>query len=153
MPYLEPEQVLREFSRYTLEEIRPAMKEDEEFMRGQAGSMASTLRFLAGELEGVDDAVAGQQASLLDALEAAQDAVDDPEVTGTLADAHGRVADADGRPREVERTVLAAAEDAFDAVDGLDDEQARAARAPLYEFLDDRLDAQLGMLGRPTDDG
>lgn len=153
MPYLEPEQVLREFSRYTLEEIRPAMKEDEEFMRGQVGSMASTLRFLAGELDGVDDAVAAQRASLLDALADARDAVDDPEAQETLADARGRVADAEGRPREVEQTLLAAADDALDAVDALSEERARAAREPLYGFLDDRLDAQLGLLGRPTDDG
>jgi hypothetical protein len=153
MPYLKPKRVLREFSRYTLEEVRPALKEDEEFMRGQVGSMASTLRFLAGELEGVDDAVATQRSSLLDALADARDAVNDPEVEGTLTDARARVADADGTPREIEQTVLAAADDALAAVDALDGEGARAARAPLYEFLDDRLDAQLGLLGRPTDDG
>jgi len=153
MPYLEPELVLREFSRYAIEEIRPAIAEDEEFMRGQVGSFASTLRFLAGELEGIDGAVAAQRASLLEALETAQDAVDDPEVSGTLADAHGRVNDADGQPREVEETLLAAADDALAAVDGLDDAAAREAREPLYGFLDDRLDAQLQLLGRSNDDG
>lgn len=151
MPYLEPALVLRAFSRYAIEEVRPALRE-EEFVRAQVGSMASTLRFLAGELEGVDGAVATQRASLGEALAAAREAVDDPGVEAALADAHERVTDADGRPREIERTLLSAADDALAAVDTLD-EGAREARAPLYAFLDDRVEAQLRMLGRPADDG
>jgi hypothetical protein len=153
MPYLEPEQVLREFSRYTIEEVRPALADDEEFMRGQVGSMASTLRFLAGELEGMDAAVDGQRESLLDALDRAESAVEDDAVLETLRDARSRVEAADDDARDAERVLLAAAEDALSAVDDLDEEAAREARRPLYDFLDTRLEAQLGLLGRRPDDG
>lgn len=153
MPYLEPASVLREFSGFAATEIRPALADDEEFMRGQVGSMASTLRFLADEIEGFDAAVGAQRASLLDALEESLAAVDDPEVEATLSSARDRVRAADGRPREVERTLLEAAEDALEAVDALDERDAAAARAPLYEFLDARLAAQLELLGRPADGG
>jgi hypothetical protein len=152
MPYLEPEHVLRELSSYAAREIRPAIAEDEAFMRGQVGSMASTLRFLAGELEGMDSAVAAQRASLLDALEEAAAVADDP-AAGELADLRETVESADGDPRAVEATVLGAAEEALALVDDLDESVAREARDPLYAFLDDRLSAQLRLLGRPAGDG
>lgn len=151
MPYLEPDQVLREFSRYALSEVRPALKEDEQFMQGQVGSMASTLRFLADELEAFDEALVAQRATLEAALADARAVVDDTDAGAALADAHERVETADGDPREVERTLLAAADDALDALDDLPEETAREAREPLYEFLDERVEAQLGLLGRPDD--
>ena len=153
MPYLDPAEVLRELSRYTVSEIRPALPEDEAFVRGQAGSMASTLRFLAGELEGMDAAVATQRESLLDALAAAREPVEDPHVSRVLAEAADRVADAEGTLAEIENELLAAGDDALTAVDTLEDETARRARAPLYAFLETRLEAQLGLLGRPATDG
>lgn len=153
MPYLDPSHVLREFSRYAASQIRPAVADDEAFVRGQVGSMASTLRFLASELEGTDAAVATQRESLLQGLAAAQEPVEDPQVIDTLATASDLVSDADGSPREVEDVLLEAADDALTAVDELDDETAREARSPLYEFLETRLDAQLRVLGRPPDDG
>lgn len=151
MPYLEPAAILREFSGFAATEVRPALAEDEEFVRGQVGSMASTLRFLADELEGFEAGVATQRSSLLDALSDSRTAIDDPAVEATLRDVGCRVRDADGRPREVERTLLEAADDALAAVDDL--EAPREARAPLYDFLDARLEAQLQLLGRPADGG
>lgn len=153
MPYLEPENVLREFSRYSLEEIRPALKEDEQFMRGQVGSMASTLRFLAGELDGMDDAVAQQRQSLEAALAVAEDEIPDGTVAATVADARERVADTGSDARETERILIDAADDALAAIDELEEEAARHARVPIYEFLDTRLETQLRLLGRPADDG
>lgn len=153
MPYLEPADVLREFSRYALEEIRPALKEDEQFMRGQVGSMASTLRFLAGELDAMDEAVASQRQSLESALAEAEDRVSDPEVREAVVAARERVEGAGADARETERVLLDAANDALAAIDDLDDEAARAARAPVYDFLDTRLETQLHLLGRPADDG
>lgn len=153
MPYLEPEQVLREFSRYAIEEVRPALADDEEFMRGQVGSMASTLRFLAGELEGMDAAVTDQRETLLSALERAEETVDDPDAWEAVRDAHRRVEEVEGDGRAVERVLLAAADDALSAVDDLDEGTAREARQPLYEFLDARLETQLRLLGRRPDDG
>lgn len=151
MPYLEPERILGGFARYAIDEVRPALPDEEAFVRGQVGSMASTMRFLAAELEGQEEAVAAQRASLLAAIDDAAEAVDDPDVRRRLADARDRVAGCSGRPRAVEPVLLAAADDALAAVDALDDPAAREARAPLYRFLDDRLDAQLGLLGRPAD--
>lgn len=151
MPYLQPERVLEEFARFAVGEVRPALRDDEAFVRGQVGSMASTLRFLATELVGVDDAVATQRASLLAALADAEEAVDDPTVREALIEARRRVEESSGPPREVERLLLSAADEAFEAVETLDEPAARRARAPLYRFLDARIDAQLGLLGRPTD--
>lgn len=153
MPYLEPAQILREFSSYAATEIRPAIADDEEFMRGQVGSLASTLRFVAGELEGMDQAVAAQRASLLEALAETIDVVEDPETVERLDSLRGDIEDATDDPREIEEIVLAAADEALALVDDLDEPIAREARNPLYEFLDDRLEAQLRLLGRPPDDG
>lgn len=153
MPYLEPERVLREFSRYALSEVRPALADDEQFVRGQVGSMASTLRFLAGELEGVDDAVDAQRIALEAALAEAGAVVTDDDAEATIADARDRIAAAEGRPRDVERTLLDAADDALAALADLSDDDAREARTSLYRFLDARLEAQHRLLGRPEDDG
>jgi hypothetical protein len=153
MPYLDPALVLRELSGYAATEIRPAVADDEAFVRGQVGSMASTLRFLACELEGMEAAVSTQRESLLDALATAEVVVEDPQVTSTFEDAADRVAAADGQSRNVENVLLEAADDALAAVDTLEGERAREARAPLYEFLQDRLTAQLRLLGRPAPDG
>lgn len=151
MPYLQPERVLEEFARFAVEDVRPALRDDETFVRGQVGSMASTMRFLATELVEVDDAVATQRASLLAALADAEEAVDDPTAREALVEVHRRVEESSGSPRAVERLLLSAADEAFEAVDALDEPTARSARAPLYRFLDARIDAQLGLLGRPTD--
>lgn len=153
MPYLEPEDVLREFSRYALEDVRPALKEDEQFMRGQVGSMASTLRFLAGELEGMEDAVDRQRRSLADALRETETRVSDPQVREAVVGARERVEDAGHDARDAERVLLDAANDALAAIDALDENAARRARAPVYDFLDARLEMQHRLLGRPTDDG
>lgn len=151
MPYLDPDAVLRRFSTYALEEIRPALRDDEEFMRGQVGSMASTLRFLATELDGIDDAIAAQRCRLLEALDEAQAIVDDPDVREDLSTAAEHVTEAGDSPREIERSLLTAADDALAAVDTLPEPTAREARRPLYGFLDARVEAQLRLLGRPGD--
>ncbi len=153
MPYLDPAVILREFSSFAATEIRPALADGEEFMHGQVGSMASTLRFLADELEGFDAAVATQREALLDALETTRATIDDPAVAETVTAVESRVRAADGNARGVEQTVLEGADEALAAVDALDDAAAREARAPLYEFIDERLEAQLTLLGRPADGG
>lgn len=155
MPYLSPADVLRRFSRFTLSTVRPAVSDDEAFVRGQVGSMASTLRFLAGELEGRERAVAEQERALREALREVADVVeDDGPVAATAVGARERLdaAGDDTTAHEREQALLAAADDVLACIDGtLDDEAARAARRPLYGFLDTRLEAQLRMLGRRTD--
>lgn len=151
MPYLDPERILEEFSRQALQSVRPAIPAEEAFVRGQVGSMASTMRFLAAEVAGADEAVADQRASLRSALAEAAAAVEDPAVRATLEEQRRRVEACEGRPRAVEGVLRSAADEALRAVDTLDAPAAREARAPLYRFLDDRVEAQLGLLGRPTD--
>ena len=160
MPYLGPADVLRRFSRLSLSTVRPAVPEDERFVRGQVGSMASTLRFLAGELEGRERAVAEQERALREALDDVGETVDPGgPVASAAADARERIgadtddgSGADATARERERTLLAAADDALACIDEeLEGEAARTARRPLYRFLDARLEAQHRMLGRRTD--
>jgi hypothetical protein len=59
VPYLEPEHVLKRFSTFALSAVRPAI--DDEFLQGQVGSMASTLRFLSMEVAGWPEAIERQQ--------------------------------------------------------------------------------------------
>ncbi|MFB6170512.1 MAG: hypothetical protein ABEJ06_05125 [Haloarculaceae archaeon] len=154
MPYLDPADVLRQFSSFAREEVRPALADDERFVAAQVGSMASTLRYLAAELDGTEAAVETQREALDEALDAAIAALrtsEAPDATAALddvVDARDRAADAEGDAREVEATLLAAADEALSAVDAVEGEAAARARQPLYGFLDARLDEQLRMLGR-----
>ncbi|WP_254538251.1 hypothetical protein [Halomarina litorea] len=153
MPYLEPAAVLRRFSAFALEEVRPAVPEDERFVRGQVGSMASTLRFLAGELDAGEASVERQADAFREALDGAEAILDAhdgtaPGVRDAVEDARAAL-DADGTTRERETALLESCEGLLATVDDeLDGEAARAVRRPLYGFLDARLDAQLAMLGR-----
>jgi hypothetical protein len=149
MPYLRPETVLEEFSGFTLSTVRPAIREDEEFVRGQTGSMASTLRFLAGELEARAAMVDEQERALREALDAVADTTADAAVAEAVDAAVADLDDAPGRVREREGAVLEAADDVLAAVDThLEGKAAREARRPVYGFLDARTAGQLRMLGR-----
>lgn len=154
MPYLEPAHVLRQFSAFAREEIRPALADDERFVAAQVGSMASTLQYLAAELDGHEAAVDAQREALDEALDAAIASLRKSEAPGAAAalddvtDARKRVDEAEGDARAVEDELLAAADGALAAIDGVEGEAAEAARRPLYAFLDTRLEEQLELLGR-----
>lgn len=149
MPYLRPETVLEEFSGFTLSTVRPAIAEDEEFVRGQAGSMASTLRFLAGELEAREAMVDEQERALHEALDVVAERTADTPAAAAVEAAVADIDDAPGRVREREKVLLKAADDVLAAVDThLEGEAARRARRPVYDFLDTRTEGQLRMLGR-----
>lgn len=154
MPYLRPETVLEEFSGFTLSTVRPAIREDEEFVRGQTGSMASTLRFLAGELEAREAMVDEQERALREALDAVAERTADTPVAEAVEAAVTDVDDAPGGVREREGALLEAADDVLASVDThLDGEHAREARQPMYDFLDTRTAGQLRMLGRESEEG
>lgn len=149
MPYLRPETVLEEFSGFTLSTVRPAIREDEEFVRGQTGSMASTLRFLAGELEAREAMVDEQERALREALDTVAESTGDAAVAEAVNAAIADLDDAPERVREREGALLEAADDVLAAVDAnLQGEAAREARRPVYGFLDTRTAGQLRMLGR-----
>lgn len=159
MPYLHPELVLRRFSAFTREEVRPSVVGDgDEFLEAQVGSMSSTLDFLSKELGGMRDAVEAQHEALLAALDGAERALDGvdagaPDVRTAVADGRDRLADPPADVYDHEELLLEVSSDALTAVEAaLDGEAARAVRAPLYEFLHTRVTAQLEMLGRETDD-
>lgn len=158
MPYLDPSHVLRQFSTFAREEVRPALADDQRFVAAQVGSMASTLQYLAAELDAGDEAVATQREALTAALEDAANVLRNADVDGTEAvfaavtDAQQRVAELDDDTREAEDELLDAADEALAAIDGLDGETAKAARRPLYAFLDARLETHLRMLGRDDDE-
>ena len=152
MPYLRPGTVLKGFSGFTLSTIRPAVPEEEAFVRGQTGSMASTLRFLASELEAREAMVDDQEAALREALDAVRKLTDDEAVVEAIEAARSDLDPSPDRVHEREDAILQAADDALAAVDRhLGGERARAARRPLYEFLDARNEGQLRMLGRDYD--
>jgi hypothetical protein len=148
MPYLEPDQVLERFSGFALEEIRPAV--DDEFLAGQIGSLASTLRFLSMELAGRADAIERQHGALTDALRAVDETVENEAVGLTVETALDQLADvSNAEPGEIEPTLLAASNDVFDAIEeNLSGDAARRARAPLYGFLETRVQTQLELMGR-----
>lgn len=156
MPYLEPAHVLKRFSSFARDEIRPALSDDERFVSAQVGSMASTLQYLASELEGHDDATESQRDALVDALDAAEAALEDADASeaahalDSVGNWRSRIAETDvaARGRDVEDELLLAADETLAAIDEMTEETAKSARKPLYGFLDARLDEQLRLLGR-----
>ena len=159
MPYLHPELVLRRFSAFTREEVRPSVVGDGDgFLEAQVGSMSSTLSFLSRELGGMRDAVDAQHTALLEALDGAEGALDGidtaaPEVQTVVEDGRTRLADPPADVYDHEELLLEVSSDALAAVEAdLDGEAARAVRDPLYEFLHVRVTAQLELLGREADD-
>lgn len=159
MPYLNPSTVLERFSGTILSDVRPTIPEDEELVRAQAGSMASTLRFLAAELEREEQALVDQRVELLAALDdlaVLLDALDEDgaaAVARTVESAQADVeAAADEKRAARERALLVAADDVLASIDdALEGEVARRCRTPLYRFLDRRLAAHHAILGREAD--
>ncbi len=159
MPYLHPELVLRRFSAFAREAVRPSVVGDgDEFLEAQVGSMSSTLGFLSKELGGMRDAIDVQHEVLLEALEGAERALDGidteaPEVRTVVEDGRTRLADPPADVYDHEELLLEVSSDALGAVEAaLDGEAASAVRDPLYEFLHVRVTTQLEMLGRKADD-
>lgn len=158
MPYLDPSTVLERFSRFAIAEIRPVLPDDEAFVAGQVGSMASTLQFLSGELATNETAVERQERALDTAIEAVETVLDDRDLTApalreAIRDA-SEATESGGDVRTRETACLEATDDLLAAIDrDLADEDARAARRPLYDVLDARLDAHHAMLGRETGAG
>ena len=159
MPYLHPKLVLRRFSAFTREEVRPSVVGDgDEFLEAQVGSMSSTLDFLSKELGGMRDAVESQHEALLEALAGAEQALADtdaeaPEVRTVIEEGRERLTDPPADVYDHEEFLLDVGSDALAAVEAeLDGEAARAVRDPLYGFLHARVTAQLEMLGRESDE-
>jgi len=123
---------------------------DDEFLQGQIGSMASTLRFLSMELADRTDAIERQHDALLDALEEVAATAEDEAVVSAARTARDELADvADLEPRKVEERLLAAGNDVLTEIDDeLAGDDARRARSPMYEFLDTRVQTQLELMGR-----
>lgn len=148
MLYLEPEHVLGRFSEFVLSEVRPAI--DDEFLKGQVGSVASTLRFLSMELADRTDAIERQHDTLLDALEeVAATAENEPVVSAARAASDELTDVSDLDTRELEERLLAAGRDVLAIInENLAGDDARRARRPMYEFLDTRVQTQLELMGR-----
>lgn len=157
MPYLKPEDGLERISEFTRSEVRGGIAEDREFLRDQVGSMSSTLRFLAREIEMREDVVAEQTETLLAALTEVDRelaAVDEAgAVESVVADARDLVKGLETLDvYEREQQLLDACNDVLDAVEAeLQGDAARRVRRPLYDFIDARLRLQLEILGRSSD--
>jgi hypothetical protein len=156
MPYLPPELILDRFSTFARDDVRSSINgEGDEFLEAQVGSMSSTLSFLSKELEGMGDAVESQHEALLEALDGAEQVLNDVDAGGsdiriTLEETRERVSNA---PRndsyEHEQILVDASSELLEAVnEDLDRETAQAIREPLYQFLQTRVESQLEMLGR-----
>jgi hypothetical protein len=156
MPYLPPELILDRFSTFARDDVRPSIDgEGDEFLEAQVGSMSSTLSFLSKELEGMGDAVESQHEALLEALDGAEQVLNDVDAGGsdiriTLEETRERVSNAPRNdPDEHEQVLVDASSELLEAVEeDLDRETAQAIREPLYQFLQTRVESQLEMLGR-----
>lgn len=150
MPYLNPAHVLEQFSEFALEEIRPAI--DDDFLEGQVGSMASTLRFLSMELDAKPDALDEQYDSLETALAGVATAVDDEAVVTTAEAAAERLKDPPEDLDKLESELLDVSNEVLATIDDeLTGEAAQVARQPMYEFMDTRVRTQLEMMGRQSE--
>lgn len=157
MPYVKPEEALTRISGFTREEIRPGIAEDREFLRDQAGSMSSTLRFLAREIELREDVVDEQAATLEGSLAGASEELASIEGSEPVEDA---VADGLDRLNALEtmdvyrreQVSLDACNEVLAAIDDhLEGAAARRVRRPVYEFIDTRFQLQRKILGRSSD--
>lgn len=160
MPYLRHDDVLSRFSQFLREDVREGLPEEEEFLRGQVGSMASTMRFLTGELAGKAHALGAQETELIAALDELEAELESGEedVEDAIAEARARLSDAPvpdspETTRACEDAITTACEDVLSAVDELPADRARTLRRPLYEFLETRVESQLRMLGREDGNG
>jgi hypothetical protein len=151
MPYFDPGEVVGQFAKYLQRDVREAI-DDEKFVKAQVGSMSSSLTFLGRELGGMHVAVNTQRRRLVDALDDLEQALEDGEihsdaVAETVASARERVADADGRPYEMERELTASANEVLDSInEELSGAEAHRARQPLYDYMETRVQTQLDLL-------
>lgn len=150
MPYLEPEVILRRFSKYLVEEVRPAL--DDEFLRGQVGSMSSTLRFLSMELEEQKEAVERQRDDLLTAFDEVAAVTEDETVCTAVESATETISNVSGDEiQESEAKMLEASNRVLGVIeDELTGEAAQRARKPMYKFLRTRVQTQLKQMGRES---
>lgn len=154
MPYLEPEHVLQQFAGYLSDDVRGAVRDDEKFVQAQIGSMSSSLNFLAKEFSGMHVAINTQRRQLDRSLATVEGQLNDDEsadaVLEAIDEARSAIEQADRTDaRDLEQTVTGAAETVLSAInEELDEETARQARQPLYEFLETRVQTQLDVLGR-----
>lgn len=152
MPYLDPELVVGQFSKYLYREVREAIEDDEKFVAAQVGSMSSSMNFLSRELGGAHVAVNAQRRALLEALDDVEGILDEDDVEGdgvrgAVSTARERVDSADGGPSEVEGELTAAATAVLDGIDeDLDGDAARRVRRPLYDYMETRVQTQLDLL-------
>jgi chromosome segregation ATPase len=138
-------------------EVRPAISE-EDFVHAQVGSMASTLQFLAGEVRERETAVETQKRELLECFDHLESRLDSEEIESArlrseLEGAREEIDAVEGQTRDIEETILTAADDLLRAIDTeLEPDRAAIVREPLYEFLWTRVETQLHMLGREDDE-
>jgi chromosome segregation ATPase len=157
MPHLDPELILERFATFMRSEVRPAVSE-EDFVHAQVGSMASTLQFLAGEVRERETAVETQKQELFECFDHLESMLDSEEVESArirseLESAREEIDAVEGPTRDIEETILTAADDLLRAIDTeLEPDRAETVREPLYEFLWTRVETQLHMLGREDDE-
>jgi len=159
MPYLKPEDALERLSGFTRDEIRTGIADDREFLKDQAGSMSSTLRFLAQEIEMREAVVEEQHETLLSSLDAVERMLGEVDTEGgatvqaSVTDARARIESVDTfNVYALEQELLTACNEVLDAIEAeLDGQAARCVRRPLYDYIDTRLRLQLEILGRSSD--
>jgi len=158
MPYLPPAKIVEQFSNFTRKEIRPVIKDDEQFMQAQAGSMSSTLRFLSNELEQMETSIQKQESAFRDALDdiheiAAKQDGSVADIDEALTEARDTLQSDVSSHRSRERELLEASNKLLEAIENdTDGDDARELRRPMYRFIDIRLNTQLKMLGRDPDE-
>lgn len=152
MPYLDPEHVLQQFAGYLQGDVRDAIDDDHKFVKAQVGSMSSSLNFLARELDSMTADLETQRESLLDALDAVEETIEDDDkaadVEASIEDARARIEDADTNDDyEYERVLTDAATDVLETIDEMNPQEATRVREPLYAYINTRVRTQIEALG------
>ena len=152
MPYLDPEIVVGQFSKYMHRNVREAIKDEERFVAAQVGSISSSMNFLSRELGGAHVAINTQRRSLLEALNDVERVLDEDDIGNSdvrdaVSTARDRVDGTEGRPYEVEGELTGAATALLERINkDLDSDAARRARSPLYDYMETRVQTQLDLL-------
>lgn len=151
MVYLPPSDVLDRLSEFTADTLVGAIGNGSKFQRAQAGSMSSTLGFLARETEHREQSFLEQRVALLEALDELEGLGDDDATS--FVTAQRDLVDSEeptmGNADDVQATLLEAIGGLQSAMaDGTFGEDTTRARAVLYELLEKRVQSQLQVVGR-----
>jgi len=155
MPYLQPLEVLEKFSEYLNSEVSDVIPETDTATRSQVGSMSSTMQYLTNEFGGMRVSYRRQVDAFTNAIESVEEEVDRgdgaEQIMEALEDARRAITEQEDPTtpasiRDAEADMLQAVDNLLVEINELPRSRAEKLRPPLYNFMDERISAQMALL-------